>query len=84
MCSQIVIPITNHHGWRIVSKVDVAKAGVCCAFGVASNTNFEKCWCGKGKVGVATVKHAIRHSPLMSITFTTKNGSKAHSVHSGN
>ena len=38
--------------------------------GVANNDKRAKCWCGTGKVGVATVTPAIRHSPPM---FTVLN-----------
>ena len=31
--------------------------------GVANNDKRAKCWCGMGKVGVATATLAIRHSP---------------------
>ena len=34
--------------------------------GVANNDNRAKCWCGTGKVGVATATPAIRHSPPMT------------------
>ena len=33
--------------------------------GVANNDKRAKCWCGTGKVGVATATPAIRHSPPM-------------------
>ena len=34
--------------------------------GVANNER-AKCWCGMGKVGVATATPAIRHSPPMPV-----------------
>ena len=33
--------------------------------GVANNDKRAKCWCGTGKVGVATDTPAIQHSPSM-------------------
>ena len=35
--------------------------------GVANNDKRAKCWCGTGKVGVATATPAIWHSPPMSL-----------------
>ena len=35
--------------------------------GVANNDKRAKCWCGTGKVGVATATPAIRHSPPMVV-----------------
>ena len=40
--------------------------------GVAYNDKRVKCWCGTGKVGVATATPAIRHSPPMHSLFTQK------------
>ena len=37
--------------------------------GVANNNKRAKCWCGTGKVGVATATPAIRHSPPMLTTY---------------
>ena len=37
--------------------------------GVANNDKRAKCWCGTGKVGVATATPAIRHSPPMGKVF---------------
>ena len=37
--------------------------------GVANNDKRAKCWCGTGKVGVATATPAIRHSPPMGMTL---------------
>ena len=37
--------------------------------GVANNDKRAKCWCGTGKVGVATATPAIRHSPPMPTPF---------------
>ena len=37
--------------------------------GVANNDKRAKCWCGTGKVGVATATPAIRHSPPMIARF---------------
>ena len=34
--------------------------------GVANNDKRARCWCGTGKVGVATTTPAIRHSPPMA------------------
>ena len=36
--------------------------------GVASNDKRAICWCGRGKVGVATATPAIRHSPPMVLS----------------
>ena len=35
--------------------------------GVANNDKRAKCWCGTGKVGVATATPAIRYSPPMIV-----------------
>ena len=35
---------------------------------MASNDKRIKCWCGTGKVGVATATTTIQHSPPMDIT----------------
>ena len=40
--------------------------------GVATNDKRAKCWCGTGKVGVATATPAIRHSPPMLIIVLTR------------
>ena len=40
--------------------------------GVANNDKRAKCWCGTGKVGVATATPAIRHSPPMPASLYTK------------
>ena len=37
--------------------------------GVANNDKMAKCWCGTGKVGVATATPAIRHSQPMPTTL---------------
>ena len=37
--------------------------------GVANNDKRAKCWCGTGKVGVATTTPAIRHSPSMYLMY---------------
>ena len=36
--------------------------------GVANNDKRAKCWCGTGKVGVATATPTIRHSPPMCMS----------------
>ena len=36
--------------------------------GVGNNDKRAICWCGTGKVGVATATPAIRHSPPMYIS----------------
>ena len=36
---------------------------------VANNDKRAKCWCGTGKVGVATATPAIQHSPPMLATM---------------
>ena len=36
---------------------------------MANNDKRAKCWCGTGKVGVATATPAIRHSPPMPLTI---------------
>ena len=36
--------------------------------GAANNDKMAKCWCGTGKVGVATATPVMRHSPPMSVS----------------
>ena len=40
--------------------------------GVANNDKRAKCWCGTGKVGVATATPVIRHSPPMRHTESVR------------
>ena len=69
----IYLKIYNYvHGRRMVSKVGVAKHNMInqqVKVGVTNNDKRAKCWCGMGKVGVATATPAIRHSPPMIMLY---------------